>query len=349
MSSVFVFGPLTLWVSNGIAEQLDHGWRRHLAGPLDEPVWRLADFLFDQAEYTGSGCKGFHLDQAPLDGPALRRRFARAMTSLARASWRVVATRATDDATLDWLGEHTPYWQASFLAEQVLLHAAYRAVACADGIDLAPWILPVDASVRDALDAAVEALDAVRVHQALEAEIHRGLAPWRHAVTLRPARVEDIPALLRVERDADARFVDAGHPELADGEGIPDEVARRSIAQGRITVAEVDGDVAGWTYVGRVDGEACLGQISVATGYGRGGVGDALLDAVIAQARRDGDASVVLNTQTDVPWNAPWFARRGFVVVPREAWGEGLRAIERAQTDAGLDWTTRAHMRLTLR
>lgn len=349
MSSVYVFGPLTLWVSNGVAEALDHGWRRRLEGPLDEAVWRLDDFLFHQAEHAGAGCQGFNLDDAPLDGPDVRRRFARAMESLARAAWRVVAARATDDATLDWLGGHTPFWQASFLGQQALLHAAFRGVAHAHGVDLAPWILPVHASVRDALDAAVDALDAARVCAVLEAEIHRGLAPWRRAVTLRPARDEDIPALLRVERDADARFLDAGHPELADGEGIPEDVARRSIAQGRITVAEVDGAIAGWTYVGRVDGEACLGQISVATGHGRGGVGDALLDAVIARARRDGDASLVLNTQTDVPWNAPWFSRRGFVTVPRDAWSEGLRSIERAQTEAGLDWTTRAHMRLTLR
>ncbi len=168
-------------------------------------------------------------------------------------------------------------------------------------------------------------------------------------MTLRPAREEDIPAIVRVGLDADARFVEAGHPELADGEGIPDEAVRRFVAQGRVTVAEVEGAVVGWAYVGRVDGEPCLGQISVAVTYGRGGVGDALLRAVIERARADGEASIVLNTQADVPWNAPWYARRGFAVVSREQCGEGLRAIERAQTAEGLDWSTRVHMRLTLR
>ncbi len=171
----------------------------------------------------------------------------------------------------------------------------------------------------------------------------------KHSVSLRPARDEDIPELVRIERDADARFAAAGHPELADGEGIPDDAARRAIALGRITVAEVDGVVAGWAYVGRVDGEVCLGQISVAVAYGRGGVGDALLRAVIERARADGEASIVLNTQTDVPWNAPWYGRHGFVVVPREECSDGLLAIEREQTAHGLDWSTRVHMRLTLR
>jgi ribosomal protein S18 acetylase RimI-like enzyme len=167
--------------------------------------------------------------------------------------------------------------------------------------------------------------------------------------TIRLAREEDIPALAPIEREADTRFLAAGHPELADGEGIPDEVARRSIAQGRITVATVDDAVVGWVYVGRVDGEACLGQISVATAHGRRGVGDALLRAVIERARAEGEGSIVLNTQRDVPWNEAWFARRGFAAVAPEHCGEGLRAIEREQTRDGLDWSTRVHMRLALR
>ena len=173
--------------------------------------------------------------------------------------------------------------------------------------------------------------------------------PTEPTLTLRAARVDDIPALGRIQRDADARFVAAGHPELADDESIPDEVARRAIAAGRITVAELDGALAGWVYVGRIDGEACLGQISVAVEYGRRGVGSALVRAVIERARADGEASIVLNTQGDVAWNRPWFERHGFAVVAREAAGEGLRAVERAQSADGLDWSTRVHMRLALR
>ncbi len=173
--------------------------------------------------------------------------------------------------------------------------------------------------------------------------------PQRLSLTLRLARDEDIAEIVRVALDADTRFAAVGHPELADGDGIPLDVARRLIAKGCVTVAEVGGELAGWAYVGRVDGEPCLGQISVAIAHGRRGVGDALLRAVIERARGDGEASIVLNTQVDVPWNAPWYARHGFVVVPRDQCGEGLRAIERDQTAEGLDWSTRVHMRLALR
>jgi ribosomal protein S18 acetylase RimI-like enzyme len=139
-----------------------------------------------------------------------------------------------------------------------------------------------------------------------------------------------------------------GHPELADGGGIPDDVARRAIAQGRITVAEIDGALAGWSYVGRVAGELCLGQICVAPAHGRRGVGSALLRRVIDDARRAGEGSVVLNTQSDVDFNRPWYERHGFAVVPPDQWSEGLRAVTEAQTRDGLDWSTRVHLRLAL-
>jgi GNAT superfamily N-acetyltransferase len=169
------------------------------------------------------------------------------------------------------------------------------------------------------------------------------------AMILRPAREADVVHLTRIERDADARFAAVGHPELADGSGIPDEVARAAIAKGRITVAELDGAVVGWVYLGRVDGELCLGQISVEPAHGRRGVGTALLRHVIDEARRGGEGSLVLNTQADVPWNRPWYERHGFVVVPPSACSEALRAIERDQAQHGLDWSTRVHMRLALR
>lgn len=164
------------------------------------------------------------------------------------------------------------------------------------------------------------------------------------AVTLRLAMDADIAALQAVERDADTRFGVAG-------EVIPEDHAKRAIASGRIVVAEVaEGDrhVVGWVYLGAIDGEPCIGQISVAVAYGRRGIGTTLLNRALAMARETGARSVVLNTQRDEPWNAPWYSRHGFVVVPEEAWTDGLRAVAEHQTKAGLDWSKRVHMRRVL-
>ncbi|MDI3290169.1 GNAT family N-acetyltransferase [Polyangium sp. 15x6] len=165
---------------------------------------------------------------------------------------------------------------------------------------------------------------------------------------LRPARVEDIPVLGSIERAADERFRATGHTSFLDGETIPLDVAQRAVEAGRITVAEVDGEVVGWLLVTRLGAELCLGQVSVLPSHGRLGIGTALLRDSITRARAAGERTLVLNTQSDVAWNMPWYARHGFVVVPPEEWSPEMRAVTEAQREHGIDWNLRIHMRLTL-
>ncbi|AKV01377.1 putative acetyltransferase [Labilithrix luteola] len=169
-------------------------------------------------------------------------------------------------------------------------------------------------------------------------------------VVVRPALLSEVADVQRIGVEADERFVEVGHPELADGSTMPTEAAEKAIASGRLLVAEtVEGRVVGWSYVGRIGGELCLGQISVALAYGRCGVGTALLRAIIEGAKAAGEPSIVLNTQADVPWNLPWYERHGFRVIEREAWTPELERIAVEQSASGLDWANRVHMRLALR
>lgn len=160
-------------------------------------------------------------------------------------------------------------------------------------------------------------------------------------VTLRSASIDEIGALQRVERDADSRFGEAA-------DVIPEEHARRFIAAGRITVAVIDDAIVGWVLLGAIDGEPCVGQVSVLVAHGRRGIGTALLTHAIERARASGAASIVLNTQRTLAWNAPWYARHGFEVVAEEHWSPALRSVTESQERAGLDWSDRVHMRKRL-
>jgi hypothetical protein len=129
----------------------------------------------------------------------------------------------------------------------------------------------------------------------------------------RPRTPSNAPRLAEIQRigvDADLRFVDVRHPELADGATISSDVAHKGIVEGRITIAEADGAIAGWVYVGRLEEALCIGQISVERAFGRRGGGSTLLRTVVTRARSEEEPSIVLNTQSDVPWNQPCSSSR---------------------------------------
>jgi predicted N-acetyltransferase YhbS len=172
--------------------------------------------------------------------------------------------------------------------------------------------------------------------------------PVTRAVESRVAKVDDVARCREIDVLTEAQFAAVGHPEFVGGGSIPDEVARRSIDEQRMFVAETEGLIVGWIFLGRDNGELCIGQVSVDPSYQRQGVGSALLQKVIDGARQVGEPTIVLNSQADVAWNRPWYERFGFEVVPPNSWTEAMRAITEEQSADGLDWNTRVHMRLTL-
>jgi GNAT superfamily N-acetyltransferase len=88
-----------------------------------------------------------------------------------------------------------------------------------------------------------------------------------------------------------------------------------------------------------VDGALHVEQVSVHPAHARSGIGRALLDEVGAAG------PLTLTTFADVPWNAPYYARLGFRVLPESEWTPGLRAIRAREAAIGLDRWPRVCMR----
>ncbi|NYH54126.1 GNAT superfamily N-acetyltransferase [Nocardiopsis arvandica] len=150
---------------------------------------------------------------------------------------------------------------------------------------------------------------------------------------IRPMRPEDTSRLVEVSLAADTVFAGAGVV-------LPPDDPREMLAHAeRVLVA---GDpVTGAPVVGlaatvAVDGRPHLEQLAVHPGHGRRGIGGALLEAVCAEAAAAGHARLTLTTFRDLPWNGPWYARRGFTVLPREEWGPGLEQVWEAEGRAGI-------------
>lgn len=124
----------------------------------------------------------------------------------------------------------------------------------------------------------------------------------------------DADELVEVSLAADTLFADAGLE-------LPPDDPREMLGHvERVLVAVAEGRVRGLAATVTLDGTTHLEQLAVHPDHGRRGTGGALLEAVCADAADAGRDRVTLTTFRDLPWNGPWYERRGFAVLPRAEW-----------------------------
>ena len=144
---------------------------------------------------------------------------------------------------------------------------------------------------------------------------------------IRAAGEADIERLLDVQRRAAALLLGLGTHDLFAMHSLSAQDLHEGTTQGILRVADVDGHVVGFALCGQVDGHAHLFEMDVVPGHGRRGIGTALLESVCVLAAARGLQSITLSTLRNVPWNAPFYAARGFVERDENQWGPQLAVI----------------------
>lgn len=166
---------------------------------------------------------------------------------------------------------------------------------------------------------------------------------------IRAARQNELSLLQDIERAAGQCFRDIGMQEIADDGPLPlGELARYQL-EGLAWVAFNDaGTPVAYLIADRVDGNLHIEQVSVHPDSSRRGVGRSLLDHLADQASTEGTSALTLTTFTEVPWNAPYYARCGFQLLDDSGLTPGLRQIREREAAHGLDQWPRSCMRRTL-
>lgn len=155
---------------------------------------------------------------------------------------------------------------------------------------------------------------------------------------IRPARPADAARLRGIERDAGARFREAGMDDIAAAEPMAAEVLKSYASAGRSWVVADDQDrPLGYVVVDIVDGSAHIGQISIDPEHQGRGLARMLLGRVERWAARQGMTSMTLTTFAQVSWNRPLYEHLGFTVVEDHDLQPGLRAVREAEARHGLD------------
>lgn len=150
-------------------------------------------------------------------------------------------------------------------------------------------------------------------------------------VDVRAATRAELADLPEIDRRAEAIFRAAGYPlpdsPLPDDPAEPLRHAKAVFVAGRPPV--------GFVWIDEVDGLAHVQEIAVLPRSMRQGIGSRLLERACEWARDSGYPAITLITYADVPWNGPFYARRGFTESSDVT--AGLAALRANEQAIGLD------------
>lgn len=170
---------------------------------------------------------------------------------------------------------------------------------------------------------------------------------------IRSARRSDLRLLQDIERAAGEPFRTLGMTSVADDDPPPLDLLENYRRAGRCWVATDPLSTTGdrplaYVIADPVDGALHIEQISVDPAAARRGIGRALIGHLAGLAPGQGLTALTLTTFSDVPWNAPYYARIGFRVLAEAELTDGLRAIRGEEAQHGLDRWPRVCMRRDL-
>jgi GNAT superfamily N-acetyltransferase len=167
---------------------------------------------------------------------------------------------------------------------------------------------------------------------------------------IRLAREDDAESLPAIERSAGEAF--RAIPELAwiaDDDTMPVERHRELITERTSWVAtdHLDRPIAFLS--AQIHGDALhIWEFAVRRDRQGSGIGRAMLETAIGDARTRGLRAVTLTTFRDVGWNAPFYVRLGFQTLDAGEPDERLAEALRHEARRGLPAEKRCAMRLVL-
>ena len=143
---------------------------------------------------------------------------------------------------------------------------------------------------------------------------------------IRAARPEEIALLPQIENAADERYARVGLRQVIAMPPASIASLEQGRRDGRLWVAASPlNRVVGFALMKFPGGTAWLDQLSVLDRWQGRGLGAALIDRTAERARELGYDTLYLSTYLGVPWNAPFYERRGFAPLPRSAWPTAFR------------------------
>lgn len=146
-------------------------------------------------------------------------------------------------------------------------------------------------------------------------------------ITIRAGTAEDFALLPDLEARADQSYLTLpGLETLLDEINITDDAGPETEPGTELFMAETEAPI-GFVYAYDADDCTFISQIAVVPEAQKLGAGTALLNAIADAAQQAGKRGVTLMTFRDVPWNAPFYAKRGYTILTPAEMGPELASL----------------------
>jgi GNAT superfamily N-acetyltransferase len=193
-------------------------------------------------------------------------------------------------------------------------------------------------------------MDSLSVLAMAAAAAPRSQVPQPKAeFTIRRARNDDLPLLGPVERSAAELFRTVNLDFLADGPTVDESLLSAMMSSNHLWIAvnETDQPI-GFAGGEGLDGNFHIAEVSVGQDAQGKGVGKALMEELIRQAKEEGYMAITLTTYRDLPWNGPWYRKLGFLEVQVDEMGDEYAKIWNSEAQHGHEMGLRCVMRKIL-
>ena len=167
---------------------------------------------------------------------------------------------------------------------------------------------------------------------------------------LRLAQRDDLAQLVAVERSAAQLFRQQQELQfIAEGEVMSQQQHVDFIAQQRewVMVSPTE-QIAGFIAVQPFAHSWHIAELSVAADWQRQGVGKRLIEEVAGLAMSQGIQRLTLTTFVQVAWNAPYYQRLGFRIIPVARLDAYLQHLLAQEVEQGFAVHSRCAMEFTL-
>ena len=155
-------------------------------------------------------------------------------------------------------------------------------------------------------------------------------------IRIRLGSADEIYKVAPLEQAAAEAYRTIGMDAIADDAPIPESVLLEAAEEQRFWVAVEYGVLKAYLLGDFLPQSLHIDQVTVHPDASRRGLGALMIESVSADPRAKERGLITLTSFANVPWNAPYYERIGFIDIDRKDWPEGVAEKVAAEEEKGL-------------